>query len=55
MRDQRVGKGQQFSCDIYRYMNASALELIGQAGLGYSFGSFTGRRDNYSAAIKHLL
>jgi hypothetical protein len=36
-------------------MNASALELVGQAGLGYSFGSFTGRRDKYSTAIKHLL
>ncbi|KAG8711507.1 cytochrome P450-dit2 [Ceratobasidium sp. 395] len=36
-------------------MNASALELIGQAGLGYSFGSFTGRRDEYSGAIKRFL
>ncbi|KAG9103874.1 cytochrome P450-dit2, partial [Ceratobasidium sp. 392] len=50
-----VARGQPFECDVYHYMNASALELIGQAGLGYSFGSFTGRRDEYSAAIKRFL
>ncbi|KAG9090804.1 cytochrome P450-dit2 [Ceratobasidium sp. UAMH 11750] len=55
IRNQGVTRGRPFEVDIYRYMNSSALELIGQAGLGYSFGSFTGRRDSYSAAIKHLL
>ncbi|KAG9103689.1 cytochrome P450-dit2, partial [Ceratobasidium sp. 392] len=54
-RTQGVARGQSFECDVYHYMNASALELIGQAGLGYSFGSFTGRRDEYSAAIKRFL
>ncbi|KAF8610407.1 cytochrome P450 [Ceratobasidium sp. AG-I] len=55
MRDQSIQPGQSFNCDIYRYMNAAALELIGQAGLGYSFDSFAGRRNDYSASIKHLL
>ncbi|KAG8746586.1 cytochrome P450-dit2 [Ceratobasidium sp. 414] len=55
IRNQGVTRGRSFEVDIYRYMNSSALELVGQAGLGYSFGSFTGRRDAYSAAIKHLL
>ncbi|KAG9124291.1 cytochrome P450-dit2, partial [Ceratobasidium sp. 392] len=55
VRDKAVARGQPFEVDVYKYMNSSALELIGQAGLGYSFGSFNGRRDAYSTAIKHLL
>ncbi|KAG8718204.1 cytochrome P450-dit2 [Ceratobasidium sp. 395] len=55
VRDKNTARGKTFEIDVYRYMNSSALELIGQAGLGYSFGSFEGRRDAYSTVIKHLL
>ncbi|ELU38587.1 tartrate transporter [Rhizoctonia solani AG-1 IA] len=38
--------------DIFPWTTAAALDLIGEAGLGYSFNSFSGQRDEYSTAIK---
>ncbi|GAB1524307.1 hypothetical protein RhiTH_007460 [Rhizoctonia solani] len=38
--------------DIFLWTTAAALDLIGEAGLGYSFNSFSGQRDEYSTAIK---
>ena len=32
-----------------------ALEVIGQAGLGYSFGALEGRNDEYCRAFKEWL
>ncbi|QRV93285.1 cytochrome P450 family protein [Ceratobasidium sp. AG-Ba] len=41
--------------DIFPWMTAGALELVGEAGLGYSFDSLTGKRNEYSTAIRDLL
>jgi hypothetical protein len=40
--------------DIVQWMRQTALELIGQAGLGHSFGTFEGRDDDYGQTIKEL-
>ena len=36
-------------------MGKLALELIGQAGLGYSFGTLEGRDDEFRRALKEWL
>jgi hypothetical protein len=36
-------------------MGKLALELIGQAGLGYSFGMLEGRKDQFCNAIKEYM
>ncbi|KAG9122298.1 cytochrome P450-dit2 [Ceratobasidium sp. 392] len=36
-------------------MTSAALELVGEAGLGYSFSSFTGERNEYNVAIKSVM
>ncbi|KAI0270683.1 cytochrome P450 [Gloeopeniophorella convolvens] len=38
--------------DISDWMGNLALELIGQAGLGYNFGTLDGRNDEFSKAFK---
>ncbi|CAE6371415.1 unnamed protein product [Rhizoctonia solani] len=38
--------------DVIPWTTAAALELIGEAGLGYSFNSFSGESNEYSTAIK---
>ncbi|CAE6396351.1 unnamed protein product [Rhizoctonia solani] len=40
--------------DIIPWTTAAALELIGEAGLGYSFDSFSGERNEYSLASKSV-
>ncbi|KAG9122297.1 cytochrome P450-dit2 [Ceratobasidium sp. 392] len=40
--------------DVFPWMTAAALELVGEAGLGYSFESFAGKRNKYSVAIKNI-
>ncbi|CAE6508193.1 unnamed protein product [Rhizoctonia solani] len=41
--------------DILRWCSATALELIGQAGLGHTFGILEGSDSEYSHAIKSFL
>ncbi|CAE6506371.1 unnamed protein product [Rhizoctonia solani] len=38
--------------DIFPWATAAALDLVGEAGLGYAFNSFSGERNEYSTAIK---
>ncbi|KAH9031912.1 cytochrome P450 [Lactarius pseudohatsudake] len=41
-----------YEINIVPWVSKLALELIGQAGLGYSFGTFEGRNDEFLSAIK---
>ncbi|KAF8751189.1 cytochrome P450 [Rhizoctonia solani] len=41
--------------DIFPWATLAALELVGEAGLGYSFSSFTGERNEYHTAIKSVM
>ena len=42
--------------DIQNWMSRTALELIGQAGLGYSFDPLTEEaKDSYAESIKDLM
>ncbi|KAG8795730.1 cytochrome P450-dit2 [Ceratobasidium sp. 428] len=45
----------QGDIDVFPWMTAAALELVGEAGLGYSFDSFKGKRNEYSVAIKDIV
>ena len=38
--------------DVADWAGKLALELIGQAGLGYSFGTFEGRNNEYCRALE---
>ncbi len=38
--------------NVADWMGKLALELLGQAGLGYSFGTLEGRNDEYCGALK---
>ena len=38
--------------NIADWIGRFALELIGQAGLGYTFGTFEDRNDEYCRALK---
>ncbi|KDN37112.1 hypothetical protein RSAG8_10387, partial [Rhizoctonia solani AG-8 WAC10335] len=40
--------------DMIPWTTAAALELIGEAGMGYSFNSFAGERNEYSIASKSV-
>ncbi|CAE6468143.1 unnamed protein product [Rhizoctonia solani] len=40
--------------DVFPWATAAALDLIGEAGLGYSFHSFSGERNKYSTALKKV-
>jgi len=48
-----VANGPQ-EIDVVQWMRQTALELIGQAGLGYSFGTFEGKDDTYGRTLKDL-
>lgn len=41
--------------DIFHWTASAALELIGEAGLGYSFNSFGGERNEYYYAVKSVM
>jgi len=41
--------------DVLKWMNFTALDLIGEAGLGYSFNSLNGLENEYNIAVKSLL
>ncbi|KAH8986070.1 cytochrome P450 [Lactarius hatsudake] len=49
-----VSNGPQ-EINVANWMGNIALELIGQAGLGYSFGIFEGRDDEYCRALKEWM
>ncbi|KAB5592717.1 Cytochrome P450 family protein [Ceratobasidium theobromae] len=40
--------------DVFPWATVAALELIGEAGLGYSFNSFSGERNEYNEAAKSV-
>ncbi|CAE6464854.1 unnamed protein product [Rhizoctonia solani] len=40
--------------NVFPWATAAALDLIGKAGLGHSFNSFSGEQDEYSTAIKKV-
>jgi hypothetical protein len=48
-------KGTSKELDIFPWATVAALELVGEAGLGYSFNSFTGERNEYNTAIKTIM
>jgi len=41
--------------NVVQWVSKLALEIIGQAGLGYSFGTLEGRNDEFLSAIKQWL
>ena len=41
--------------NVADWMGNLALELIGQAGLGYSFGTLEGRDDEFSRTLKEWM
>jgi hypothetical protein len=41
--------------DVFPWATAAALDLVGEAGLGYAFNSFSGERNEYSTAIKGVM
>jgi len=51
--DSMVANGPQ-EIDIVEWMRKTALELIGQAGLGYSFGTLEGRNDKFNQTLKEF-
>jgi hypothetical protein len=48
-----VANGPQ-EIDIVEWMRMTALELIGQAGLGYSFGTLERRNNKFSQTINEF-
>ncbi|KAI9458422.1 cytochrome P450 [Lactarius psammicola] len=52
--DSIVANGGQ-EINIADWMGKFSLELIGEAGLGYSFGTLEGRNDEYCRALKEWL
>ena len=40
--------------DIVEWIRKTALELIGQAGLGYSFGALEGRHNEFLQTLKEF-
>jgi hypothetical protein len=54
-KDLVASKSSSKEVDIFPWMTVAALELIGEAGLGYSFSSFTGERNEYNIAIKSVM
>jgi hypothetical protein len=51
--DSRVANGSQ-EINIAEWMGKVSIELIGQAGLGYSFGTLEGRNDQFYQALKEF-
>ncbi|CAE6524569.1 unnamed protein product [Rhizoctonia solani] len=54
-KDLKLSKSSPKEVDVFPWATAAALELIGEAGLGYSFSSFTGERNEYNIAIKSVM
>ncbi|EUC54994.1 cytochrome P450 family protein [Rhizoctonia solani AG-3 Rhs1AP] len=54
-KDLKLSKSSSREVDIFPWATAAALELVGEAGLGYSFSSFTGERNEYNIAIKSVM
>ncbi|KAH9979522.1 cytochrome P450 [Lactifluus volemus] len=52
--DSMVLSGPQ-EINVADWMGKFALELIGQAGFGYSFGTFEGKNDGFCSAIKEFI
>ena len=53
--DSKLTDGPQ-ELDILEWMSRVALEIVGQAGLGYSFDALDeGKSNRYSSAVKMLL
>ncbi|KAF8751191.1 cytochrome P450 [Rhizoctonia solani] len=55
MKDLNESKSSTKELDVFPWATAAALELVGEAGLGYSFSSFTGERNEYNIAIKSVI
>ncbi|CAE6495283.1 unnamed protein product [Rhizoctonia solani] len=51
----REGGGNTGVVDLHQWMSHVALEMIGQAGMGYSFGVMGGKRPEYIEAAHQLL
>ena len=51
---QRVDEKAQ-DLDMLDWMGRAALEIIGKAGLGHSFGALEGKNDEYYVALKNML
>ncbi|CAE6461554.1 unnamed protein product [Rhizoctonia solani] len=54
-KELRVSGSSSEEVDVFYWTTIAALELVGEAGLGYSFSSFTGERNEYSIAIKSVI
>ncbi|CEL56681.1 putative cytochrome P450 4d21 OS=Drosophila melanogaster GN=Cyp4d21 PE=3 SV=1 [Rhizoctonia solani AG-1 IB] len=54
-KDLKESKSSSRDIDVFRWATVAALELVGEAGLGYSFNSFTGERNEYNVAIKSVM
>ncbi|CUA75706.1 Cytochrome P450 4V2 [Rhizoctonia solani] len=53
-KELQASKSSSKEVDIFYWTTVAALELVGEAGLGYSFSSFTGERNEYNIAIKSV-
>ncbi|CUA75705.1 Cytochrome P450 4V2 [Rhizoctonia solani] len=54
-KDLKLSKSSSKEVDVFTWATVAALELVGEAGLGYSFSSFTGERNEYNIAIKSVM
>ncbi|CUA71120.1 Cytochrome P450 3A6 [Rhizoctonia solani] len=54
-KDLKLSKSSSKEVDVFPWATVAALELVGEAGLGYSFSSFTGERNEYNIAIKSVM
>lgn len=52
--DARVGKNGGV-LDVNGWMGRTTLEMLGQAGLGYSFDNFEDSTDSYGESLKMFL
>ena len=50
-----IQKSGREETDVMQYMSRGALELIGQAGFGYTFNVFDGGYHEYSDALKRIM
>jgi hypothetical protein len=51
----RETPGKESDIDVLEWVSRTALELIGQGGLGYSFRALDHKEDAYGDAAKQLL
>ncbi|QRV95542.1 cytochrome P450 family protein [Ceratobasidium sp. AG-Ba] len=54
-KDLANAKSSSKELDIFPWITAAALDLVGEAGLGYSFDSLTGQRNEYNIAVKSVM